>query len=290
MSSEADPQRLAATAGPRGHRPTAQGRRQLTMATDLTASPERIRGFLWATEFLVVTNFLQAEPHAHGALQLSVGLEGAPRAKLDGEWRQVAGLIVNTGAEHGFECAGALTAIGWVESESPAGRFLRGSLLRDRDWVSLDEATTEALRASLAGVFDADCDTAHRRWRSALEVLGARALTEDAHDPRIRAVLDHLRAVPTPPPTVEDLCRISHLSESRLQHVFREQVGVPIRRYLLWHRYMVAMRHLSAGASATDAAHAAGFADSAHFTRTARTVNGFTPTKMPFREWLTSCP
>ncbi|WP_182524466.1 helix-turn-helix domain-containing protein [Nocardioides dongkuii] len=250
----------------------------------------RIRGFLWPTEFLVVTNFLEAEPHSHGALQLSVGLQGAPRVWLDGSWRQAAGLIVDTAAEHGFDCAGALTAIGWVESESPTGRFLREHLLRNRDWAVLDDAVTAALCARLDGVADADCDTAHRQWRSALEVLGSREPDEHEHDPRIRAVLDHLRAVPSPPPTVEDLCRISHLSESRLQHVFREQVGVPIRRYLLWHRYMVAMRHLSAGATATEAAHAAGFADSAHFTRTARTVNGFTPTKMPFREWLSACP
>jgi AraC-like DNA-binding protein len=46
---------------------------------------------------------------------------------------------------------------------------------------------------------------------------------------------------------------------------------------------------VSASATATEAAHAAGFADSAHFTRTARTMNGFTPTKMPFGRWLTNC-
>ena len=36
-----------------------------------------MRGFLWPTEFLVFSDFLVADPHAHGALQLSVGIEGA---------------------------------------------------------------------------------------------------------------------------------------------------------------------------------------------------------------------
>ena len=75
----------------------------------------------------------------------------------------------------------------------------------------------------------------------------------------------------------------------RLQHLFRDQVGVPIRRYLLWHRYLTALSLLADGASVTRAAHAAGFADSAHLTRTAVRMNGFTPTKMPFDMWLTNC-
>jgi AraC-like DNA-binding protein len=79
------------------------------------------------------------------------------------------------------------------------------------------------------------------------------------------------------------------LSESRLQHLFRDQVGVPIRRYLLWHRYLTALSLLADGASVTRAAHAAGFAGSAHLTRTAVRMNGFTPTKMPFGMWLTNC-
>ena len=37
-----------------------------------------MRGFLWPTEFLVFSDFLAADPHAHGALQLSVGIDGSP--------------------------------------------------------------------------------------------------------------------------------------------------------------------------------------------------------------------
>jgi hypothetical protein len=54
-------------------------------------------------------------------------------------------------------------------------------------------------------------------------------------------------------------------------------------------RYLTAMSLLADGASVTHAAHAAGVADSAHLTRTAVQMNRFTPTKMPFRMWLTNC-
>jgi AraC-like DNA-binding protein len=94
----------------------------------------------------------------------------------------------------------------------------------------------------------------------------------------------------TDPPQLHMLNLIAGgIPASRLQHLFRDQVGVPIRRYLLWPRYLTALSLLADGASVTRAAHAAGFADSAHLTRTAVRMNGFTPTKMPFRMWLTNC-
>ena len=109
-------------------------------------------------------------------------------------------------------------------------------------------------------------------------------------DPRIDAVLDYLRRTPSPPPTITELTRVATLSESRLQHLFREQVGVPIRRYLLWQRILTAMSLLAEGASVTEAAHAAGFADGAHLTRTTHRMNGVSPSDMrPVDLWLSNC-
>ena len=49
-----------------------------------------MRGFLWPTEFLVFSDFLVADPHAHGTLQLSVGIDGSPRVRLDGTCKGTA--------------------------------------------------------------------------------------------------------------------------------------------------------------------------------------------------------
>lgn len=253
-------------------------------------TPGRIRGFLWPTEFLVFSDFLQAAPHAHSALQLHVGLDGAPRVQLDQEWRDARAALIDTDTVHAFDCAGAMTAIGWVEGESRVGRDLRDVVLQGRPYAILDDATCARLAGTIGPALTdgGPCDHAHGRWRGTLAQFGVDVGT-DMVDERIAAVLDHLRRTPSPPPTVDDLCAIAFLSESHLQHVFREQVGVPIRRYLLWHRYMTAMSLLADGLSATEAAHGAGFADSAHLTRTAVRMNGFTPTKMPFRHWLANC-
>ena len=77
-----------------------------------------MRGFLWPTEFLVFSDFLVADPHAHGALQLSIGINGSPRVRLDGAWRRARGVLIETDVPHAFDCDGQLTAIGWIEGES----------------------------------------------------------------------------------------------------------------------------------------------------------------------------
>jgi AraC-like DNA-binding protein len=54
-------------------------------------------------------------------------------------------------------------------------------------------------------------------------------------------------------------------------------VGIPPRRYLLWVRLMHAIEAAIGGDNLTTAAHEAGFADSAHLSRTFRRMFGRTP-------------
>ena len=65
-------------------------------------------------------------------------------------------------------------------------------------------------------------------------------------------------------------------SESHFLHRFKQSMGVPWRPYLKWRRLQCALLALLRGQSATDAAHAAGFSDSAHLSRTFRQQFGMT--------------
>ncbi|QFU21940.1 AraC family transcriptional regulator [Shewanella eurypsychrophilus] len=66
------------------------------------------------------------------------------------------------------------------------------------------------------------------------------------------------------------------LSESRFLHLFREQMGITWRPYLLWRRMFCALNALKNGNNATQAAYLAGFADSAHLSRTFKNQFGMT--------------
>jgi AraC family transcriptional regulator len=82
-----------------------------------------------------------------------------------------------------------------------------------------------------------------------------------------------------------------HRSPSRLAHRFREATGVPLRRYVLWCRLRTATEAAMRGKSLTEAAHLAGFADSAHLSRTFRATFGVSPSLLfkPGQAKVTFC-
>ena len=71
-----------------------------------------------------------------------------------------------------------------------------------------------------------------------------------------------------------------HLSESRLRHLFVEQTGLAFKTYMLWLRMVHALQIYAEGHSLTDAAHGAGFADSAHFSRIFKRTFGLPATTL----------
>lgn len=101
----------------------------------------------------------------------------------------------------------------------------------------------------------------------------------DAVDPRVRQALEQLRSNVDISISATSMARSVGLSRNRLMELFSAEIGVPVRRYILWHRIKLAATEIGRGANLTIAAHAAGFADSAHFARTMKDMFGVTATK-----------
>src|SRR3546814_4196917 len=65
-----------------------------------------------------------------------------------------------------------------------------------------------------------------------------------------------------------DVCSSDLLSLGRFRHLFTAEIGMPFQRYVLWRRLLIAFDAIGGQHSATEAAHMAGFSDSARFART----------------------
>jgi AraC family transcriptional regulator len=82
------------------------------------------------------------------------------------------------------------------------------------------------------------------------------------------------------PITLEQVAAVAFLSPSRFRHLFAEQTGMGLREYVLWRRFVRVWELRMQGLSLSAAAHAAGFADSAHLSRTSRSMFGIPPSLM----------
>lgn len=119
-------------------------------------------------------------------------------------------------------------------------------------------------------------------WRTSTAalatLLGARS--QLLRDPRIEATLARQRMSPSDSHSSKEAAAEAGLSQSRFLHLFKEETGLPYRRYRLWIRIGAALSVMRRGGTLTQAAYAAGFSSSAHFTTAFTTMFGMPPSRL----------
>jgi AraC-like DNA-binding protein len=113
--------------------------------------------------------------------------------------------------------------------------------------------------------------------RAALSVLTDPVPARAAVDQRVIKAIEYVGMRVREPVALADAACAAALSPGRFRHLFVQETGTPFRAYLLWLRLNVAIEAAMAGATWTSAAHEAGFADSAHLTRTFKRMFGINP-------------
>lgn len=226
-------------------------------------------GLGWG-EFVGVTG--DNAPHSHHAVQVLLSEQPQPLWTAASGWQDVRGALLGPELRHHLSSNGEPVRLIYVEPHSGAGRQLMTALDDGLRVLAVDECKTAQRTLETADAPD--------RALAELLLPASEGSRQNDGDSDIET---WIAALPTSLPdrlTAADCARQLGLSSSRFLHRFRAHTGLPLRPYLRWLRLLVALRAAMQGASLTDAAHAAGFSDAAHFTRTFRRHFGMAPSAL----------
>ncbi|HRQ64244.1 MAG TPA: AraC family transcriptional regulator [Xanthomonadaceae bacterium] len=220
-------------------------------------------------------------PHAHHALQLVLATEGKVVVSLPGRATlRTPGMLIDADVVHAVAANSAPMRILFVDRESGAGRRLAcacgpGYRLLDadqRDALLSDWPRSEASHAEVA--------LRPLLIRLRCPAGGAQPAAVRSAAERVARIIESLPGRTSLDLDQRALAAEAALSPSRFAHLFKAHTGMPIRPYLRWLRLHRALAATARGAMLTESAHAAGFSDAAHFTRTMRRHFGVAPSQV----------
>jgi AraC-like DNA-binding protein len=240
------------------------------------------RWYLWEGGFLLLGRADGFVPlHAHHAVQIVVATDGRLAISGDGiEWREAGGIIVQADVMHAFNCNGAMGAMLFVDPESREGAWLRTALPQEIALVPEERLASPVSALRTFAESPLESMEIGTLIRHCVHGLCPGAPPARRLDPRVATVLDSIRAGDDLRVSLETAAELAFLSPSRFAHLFKDQVGLPYSRYMLWRKLTRAMVAISMERTIADAAHAADFADAAHLTRTFHQMVGMAPSAL----------
>ena len=223
------------------------------------------------------------DTHAHHAIQISLVLEGSFRLRTpeDADWHTYTAAIIPSHQPHAFSTTEAIFGITFVEPEAHEGRILL-ERFGGEGIVALPGALAEEVTAVLGSAYSEGLheDRLVGAAREVVRILTAGAQPCMVADPRILQAIELVKERLDGPVLQEEIAEAVFLSPSRFRHLFVQETGMAFRPYVLWLRLHRALEHYTASGSLTTAAHAAGFADLAHLSRTFRRMFGIAPSML----------
>ncbi|MCC6622303.1 MAG: helix-turn-helix transcriptional regulator [Deltaproteobacteria bacterium] len=232
---------------------------------------------LWILSAPPGARYPKTDPHAHHAIQVTVALTGRVDFDLDdGPIGGEGAIVIAPDVTHAFEGTGLVAHL-FVASDGQVGRQIMRALLPHGPTATLPMSALGDLPARLRATFEDphhEVDDLKELGRALVARLTGEAPRLTLRDPRIQKTIAWVSDRLHEEVSLDDVAALVRLSPGRARHLFVQETGLPFRTFVLWLRLTRALERFASGASLTDAAHDAGFSDSAHLSRTFRRMFG----------------
>jgi len=208
----------------------------------------------------------QTERHFHYAIEIVFSTKNSFSITADSEYANITSVIIPSNIPHSFSCINAECNLLFLDPLTDIGTYF----LQQYDLVS---------RKSII-VNPRELDEFHKDEEFDISLMLDRAKANGTRqlDFRISKCIQAINSLAINDKlTVPELARASFLSESRLAHLFRKQLGISVHQCILWKRILLAVLKSREGYSLTECAHYVGFSDSSHFNKVFYKMFGVNP-------------
>lgn len=221
----------------------------------------------------MLTDSMSASSHSHGMMQFFVSLEDSLDIKVKGKKIDARCILVNKNIKHAFSTKDKICFTSVIEPVSAFGMALN-NLLGDADYFIPEEGQTNLIKVNLLPMTESlNKESYENLMKVTYESFGFKE-AKNKLDDRIKALLDMLAHCSCDDHSIEEYADKVFLSPSRLSHLFSEEVGISLKKYLLLHQLERAFENILQGKSITQAALDAGFDSPSHFAFTVKKLMG----------------
>ncbi|PJZ45915.1 helix-turn-helix transcriptional regulator [Leptospira brenneri] len=231
--------------------------------------------FYFGERILLGTAGIVTEPHSHYAVSILVSLTDTfqlyDKENLAIESR---GIIIPPNYYHKLD--GSHSEMLIIQLDPKSDEYKRIEM--DETPKTIEKEIRSKIKALAEPLFGETltCESARSIYNQILSLLGSKTISKK-YDERIEMAIKKIKKEIPSPVTLTELSEISGISTDRFMHLFKENMGIPLRQYLLWQRLHIAAKLLQSGENLTTASHAAGFSDQAHLSRTFKKMFGVKP-------------
>ena len=236
---------------------------------------------LWKVCLPYISSTKSVIVHKHYCYKVAVSLDHQIECSVgESTYTATKGFVVNGNALHRcISSDGPVLSI-LIEPQSPWGNKIR-EILGDRDFVRFEEILdVDRLGPVLPlnHAFLKDADLIPHIFKLMFLVTGLKIQDSNLIDPRVRRIIDYISAHLTTNITNREIENLSNLSFHRTRHLFAAEVGIPLSRYILWHRLRCTLKTvIESGESLSKVCRDYHFTDLSHFHKTFKNIFGLNP-------------
>lgn len=221
----------------------------------------------------IITDQIESVPHKHWTMQLFLSIEKNLEIGVEDNKISCRCIIINYDILHSFSTGNNIYFTMIIEPASSLAIQLEERMGGMKYYI-FNNQDIKYIQNLLFCLIDSDGLREYREFMIQLyKFLGVKEQAK-IYDDRVKDLLYEIERCNCDTHPIASFADKVALSPSRLSHLFKEQVGMPLKSYIQFHQMQRAFLALLNGKSITESAMIAGFDTPSHFATVTKKMMG----------------